>query len=450
MTTISRLTALRVVRAAILLIVLGVPLHAQGKNPVILIPGLSGSELRHKVSGDRVWFKTFKSSSEDLRLPIAVDIVSIHDDLIPGDVLRKIKIGPFPVTDVYDDFIDAMRARGGYTEEKWDAPSEDGAEDSLYVFPYDWRLDNVVNARRLVKSVADLKARLKKPDLKFDIVAHSMGGIIARYAAMYGDVELPAGNAKPKPTWAGARYFDKIILIGTPHNGTPMALSTLVNGFTLGGIRIDLPFVEDSSKFTAFTIPTAYQLLPAPGTLRAFDDRLETVDIDLYDPKVWTKYGWNPIDDRDFADEFKLAERKIAPAYFAASLARAKRLHEAIDVAGKGPGVTFHAVGSDCKTAPDAILIYQNSEKWKTAFRPKGFTRRDGVKITDDELKKIMLGPGDEVVTRRSLEGAEVDSTKFICGEHNKLAANTMIQDYVIGLLTGKTVPQKPGVIARN
>lgn len=439
---------------AILLFVLGVPLFAQGKNPVILVPGLSGSELKHKISGERLWFKTFKSKSEDLRLPIAVDIASIHDDLIPGDVLRKIKIGPFPVTDVYDDFIDAMRLRGGYTEEKWDAPSDGGAQDSLYVFSYDWRLDNVANARRLVKSVESLKALLKKPDLQFDIVAHSMGGIIARFAVMYGDADLPAGSRAPRPTWAGAKHFERIVLMGTPNEGTTTALSSFVNGFTLGGVRIDLPFVQDTSRFTVFTIPAAYQLLPAPGTLRAFDDRLEPITIDLYDPKIWEKYGWNPIDDNDFADEFKLPERKIAPAFFLAALERAKRLYEALAAPGKNAGVSFHLVGSDCKTGLDAIVIYRDGKKdeWKTIFRPKTFTRSDGTKITDVELKKIMVAPGDEVVTRRSLEPEArwAESTKFICGEHNKLAANTMVQDYIIGLLTGRTVPAKPAIIARN
>jgi hypothetical protein len=296
-----------------------------------------------------------------------------------------------------------------------------------------------------VRSVEHLKVRLKKPELKFDLVCHSMGGIIARYAAMYGDVDVLDGTEKLQPTWAGARHFDKIILLGSPFRGTPTALSTLVNGFTLGGVRIDLPFVQDTSRFTAFTIPTAYQLLPAPGALRAYNDRLEPFDIDLYDPKVWTKYGWNPIDDKDFAKEFKGDAVKTAPTFFAAALTRARRLYEALAAPAKDRSVSFHVVASDCKTAPDAIVVYRSDNTWKTLFRPKGFTRADGVKIRDDELKKVISAPGDDVVSRRSVEGAgEVDSIKFICGEHYKLAASTMIQDHILGLLSGRIVPVKP------
>jgi len=54
------------------------------------------------------------------------------------------------------------------------------------------------------------------------------------------------------------------------------------------------------------------------------------LDVDIYDTKVWTKYGWNAINDKRFANEFTPAERRTASAYFAAVLLRAKRLHEAL------------------------------------------------------------------------------------------------------------------------
>ncbi len=44
-----------------------------------------------------------------------------------------------------------------------------------------------------VRRIERLKTKLQRPDLKFNVVAHSMGGLIARYAAMYGDADLPDG-----------------------------------------------------------------------------------------------------------------------------------------------------------------------------------------------------------------------------------------------------------------
>ena len=133
-----------------------------------------------------------------------------------------------------------------------------------------------------------------------------MGGIIARYAAMYGDADLPAGNTKPQPTWAGAKLFDKVILIATPNEGAALALSSLVEGFTISGMRIDMPFLHDTSKFTLFTLPSVYQLLPAPGTFRVFDEKLRPIDLSTFTTQEsGSKFGWNAMDDKDFAQEFK-------------------------------------------------------------------------------------------------------------------------------------------------
>lgn len=447
-------SAIFVVRTAVVLCALAFSLAAQGKNPVILIPGLTGSELIDKKSGDKIWIRAFKSKNEDLRLPISADPVKAGDGLIPGDIVRNIKVGPFEVADFYEKFIEAMEVRGGYHEEKWSEPSADGSHDSLYVFPYDWRLDIVTNAQRLVTDVEELKRKLKSPDIKFDIVGHSMGGLIARYAAMYGKADLPSGNRKAVPTWAGERHFDKVILLATPNEGAAASLDAFIHGYSIKGFTLDLPFVTDTSRFTIFTCPSAYQLLPAPGTVKIYDDKLDAISVDIYDPKVWSKYGWNPMTDSNFVSQFSAAERKAAPVFFEAALERAKHFHQALAAAkGNSGDITFHSVGSDCKTALDAVLLYRDekNDKWRTLFRPKGFTRSDGHKITDDDLRSIMIAPGDGTVTRRSFEMqtqgemlkvasvAGSKTTQFFCESHSKLAANSRVQDHIISLLGSNT-----------
>src|SRR5688500_11968383 len=89
-------------RTALLALALSFSLCAQGKSPYILIGGLSGSELLHKETGERTWFKAIRSKTEDLRLPITDAVEKNQDSLIPGDLLRIVKVGPFPVTDVYE------------------------------------------------------------------------------------------------------------------------------------------------------------------------------------------------------------------------------------------------------------------------------------------------------------------------------------------------------------
>lgn len=451
---------LGVVWATFFICALGLSLFAQGKDPVILIPGLAGSELRHKDTGEKVWDKVLRRKSEDLRLPISADLSKNRDKLIAGDIIRKVKLGFIPIADVYGGFIKAMEKRGGYHEEKWESPSENAHQDSLYVFAYDWRLDCVENARLLIRRIEDLKRQLNKPDLKFDIVAHSMGGLITRYAAMYGDADIP-DDGNPQPTWAGARHFDQIILMGTPNEGSALSLNMLLNGVVIGKFRVKLPFIHDTSKFMIFTIPSVYQLLPAPGTVRAYNDKLERVDLDIYDPQVWSEYGWNVIDDKDFIKKFNASERLIARDYFAAVLNRARRFHLALAAApASGGPVAFYVLGADCRTALDSFVLYRDAKanKWNTLFTASGFKRPDGENVTRDALKKVLFAAGDGIVTRRSLEGtgrsAAVTpntpvSHTFICGEHITLATGGRVQDHIIDVLKekGRTAP---GNIALN
>ena len=66
---------------------------------------------------------------------------------------------------------------------------------------------------------------------RFDIVAHSMGGLVARYYLRYGATDLPEDGSLPPVTWAGAQEVDRLILVGTPNLGSMDALKNLVLGF---------------------------------------------------------------------------------------------------------------------------------------------------------------------------------------------------------------------------
>lgn len=435
-----------------------VPQLPQGKLPVIIIPGLIGSELINKDTNDVVWFGLRRAKTDDLRLPISTNIAANRDNLIPRDILRSVKLFKFlPETEIYERLANTLETTGGYTEGKWDAPTETGYQDTYYVFPYDWRRDNVENARLLIRRIDELKVKLKKPNLKFNIIAHSMGGIIARYAARYGDADLPNGAQKPRLTWAGAKDINKIFLLGTPNEGSISALNSLINGLgLLSASRLNLPFIQDLSKYDVFTIPAAYQLLPHTGTVRAFDENLKPLKIDIYNPLVWEKYGWTAYSDPDFAKEFSETEQRNAKQYFRAVLNRAKRLQEALDsgIGVKSP-VSLYFLGSDCKPTLDAMIIYRDAKKnrWETLFRPESFKRGNGTKVSAAETEKLFYADGDSVVTKRSFLSLDAVKPKrgvkqqtafpakdisFVCEVHNKLTGNAKIQTDLLGVLSGK------------
>jgi len=427
-----------------------------GKPPVIVIPGLIGSELVNKNTNETVWFDLARSKDDDLRLPISPNLAANKDNLIAGDILRNVKYLKFlPETEIYQSIADSLKLPGEYTEGNWDTPTEMGFQDTYYVYPYDWRRDNVENARLLIEKIDALKLKLKRPNLKFNIVAHSMGGLIARYAAMYGNADLPTGTRRIAPTWAGSKSIGKIFLVGTPNEGSINSLSGLINGF--GITRLNLPFVQSITKFDMFTIPAVYQLLPTSGTLRAFDENLKPLQIDLYNPATWEKYGWAVYNDPKFEKEFSESEQRTAKEYFRVVLNRAKRFHDAIDanIAAKPP-VAMYIIGSDCKPTLDGVVIIRNAkkDKWRTILTADGFKTGDGTKVSAKEIENILYTLGDGVVAQRSLltsslrgarmqsdgfkEALRVSGTSFICETHNKLLSNAEVQKELFADLVSK------------
>lgn len=428
----------------------------KGRLPVIVIPGLIGSELFNKDTKNKVWFSLRRAKDDDLRLPISPDLKANRDSLVVGDILRKFKILPLtPDIEIYQKLVDSLQA-DGYTEGKIDAPEANGFEDTFYVFPYDWRLDNVENAQLLLQKMDEIRIKLNRPDLKFNIVAHSMGGLIARYAALYGDADLT--EVKPHPTWRGASYINSLSLIATPNGGTTSALNSFLKGFSLfGGGKLNIPFIQKITKFDIFTIPSIYQLLPHAGAVHAFDDHLRPLKIDIYDPAVWEKYGWAAYTDEDFNKKFEPAEQEQAKAYFRAVLHRAKLFQAALDAkpAIKSPIPTYY-LGSECKPTPNGFIIRRDAKKarWETEFGSPSFTRADGTKVSDKQTRRLLESPGDGVVPESSLvysyiklgrlqnprSDVLINDVTISCDEHNRLTGNVAIDKNLVSIL-GSSIP---------
>ena len=418
------------------------------KDPVIVIPGITGSDLWNKKTNKEAWFKFTRPKDDDIRLPMSANLAANRDLLETRDIIRSVKLASFlPEIEIYEKLIYALETRGGYREAKWDNPGKNGHQDTFYVFPYDWRRDNVENARLLIRKVAALKSKLKKPNLKFNIVAHSMGGLISRYAAMYGDSDIPSGPMQP--TWAGAKNFNKIFLLGTPNDGSILALRALLHGQTITGTAIPLPNLQTFSRFDAFTAPSLFQLLPTNGGLVVYDENFKPLKLDVYDPNTWDEYDWSIWEDEDFNEEYTEEERRNAKPYFVAALQRAKRFQEAIRAFRPGNiPIGFYLIGGDCKDTPAAAVMLwdEKNKRWETMIRPRSFTRTDGTRISEADVKAKLSAKGDGTVTLQSLvddlaplETREkylpVAGGMFQCEDHTRLVTSSEIQDKLLGLL---------------
>lgn len=452
---------------------------------MIIIPGITGSQLVNPKSDKSVWFSLKRDKDDDIRLPMTSPVLSRNrDGLRVKDIIREVKVPVLPDIEVYQSLLDALKEKG-YTEAQWSKPQ---ATDVFYVFAYDWRRDNVENAHLLISRIEAVKRTLRRNSLKFDVIAHSMGGLVARYAAMYGRGDLPPARTPPRPSWIGAKHFNKIMMFGTPNEGSFDAFEVLHEGYPIVAGR-RLPLIDDFRPEDVFTSPAIFQLLPREAGSGILDENLQPMNVDVFDPANWEKYGWGAIGDPKFLsklrDAAQLAKKnpEIKPerpkkdaglddrlisrttyaqvrAYLASVLGRAKRFHEALAVPMQSAPVQFHMYGGNCApTLNGAVLIHDDKKnKWETIFSARDIKGANGTEFKKEDVKAKIFSDGDGRVTIRSLLTTSeingnghapeaktlfpVTSSFLGCGSHTKLFLDKPIQDSFLSTLVVETQAQ--------
>ncbi len=97
-----------------------------------------------------------------------------------------------PILHTYDNLLGALR-QTGYVDGQ-----------TLFVFPYDWKISNVLTAQYLRDRLAEIRGICSCT--KIDIIAHSMGGLIVRQYISFDDY---------------ANDIDQVVFLGVPHRGAP-------------------------------------------------------------------------------------------------------------------------------------------------------------------------------------------------------------------------------------
>ncbi len=325
------------------------------RNPVIVIHGFQGANLINSKTGENLWGQ-FKSSdvilgnNDKLRqlahpMKKGVKIDELSDDVVPNGILKKLQVTIMGITVeaiAYDSLIETLIS-GGYQPET--KPLATGKNfNTLFEFAYDWRRDLPYNARVLDKYIKEKKKYLqnqyeklygvKNFDVQFNIIAHSMGGLLSRYYLRYGAANLPEDGSIPKITWAGSKHLDTVIIAGTPNAGYLDTFLEMLRG-------------AKALNFTPAalgTLPTYYQMLPAPSTASIlYSGSNEPVDV--FNPKVWVDMKWGimaPEEDdtlKILLPDAKTKEerRSIALDHLTKCLARAKQFIATMKVKASPP-----------------------------------------------------------------------------------------------------------------
>jgi hypothetical protein len=378
--------------------------HGPERNPVIVIPGLTGSNLVDQTTGRVVWgtLGGDAAAPDDpdgarlIALPMrkGASLRELTDTVRSDGVLDRlrVKILGIPINlDAYYYILEALGV-GGYREESRALSAGIDWESqhfTCFQFDYDWRRDNVENAQRLQRFIEEKRAYVqreleqrfgsRREDLRFDVVSHSMGGLLLRYYLRFGGADLPDDGSLPEITWAGAADIERAILVATPNAGTIESLINLVEGKGYG------PF-PDYSPALLGTFPSGYQMLPRGRHAMILEEGRPVPD--LFDPALWRRMKWGlaaPDAEEDLAwllpDEEPAARRRIALDHQAKVLERARRFTAALDQPARTPdNLEIYLVAGDAIPTP----------------RTAAFDPRRG------KLETLEFEPGDGKVLRSS------------------------------------------------
>jgi hypothetical protein len=426
--------------------------HGSDRNPVIVIPGILGSRLVDSKSNRVVW-GAFAGDYADPRDPEGARLVALpmalgtplgalKDDVVPDGVLRSLTIEVLGLPIELGAYVEILRTLGvgGYRDQGLAAVDYGEEHFTCFQFDYDWRRDNVENARRfhefLLEKRAYVQGELKKrygvdkQDLKFDVVAHSMGGLVLRYYLAYGTRDLPADGSVPEATWEGARYVDRAIIVGTPNAGSARALVELVEGEKFA------PILPEYSPALLGTMPSVYQLLPRARHGCAVEAGTKRIE-DLYDPALWERMRWGlaaPAQDellRALLPDVAAPEerRRIALDHLKKCLDRAKAFAAALDApAAPPPGLELFLVAGDALPTPAVIDVDPQTGAVSVAESAAG----DGTVLRTSALLDERMGKDWQPWVRTPIRW---DQVTFLSAGHLALTKDAAFTNNVLYIL---------------
>ena len=206
-----------------------VPLN---KEPVIIVPGILGSYLNRVLDNQEVWV-------DGAALLISRDdnyLDELKFDTSGNEIINM------NATGIIESVLGAAQY-GNLIQKFKDDDYQLGID--LFLFYYDWRLDIELSSLGL-DSVIN-QAIAQSPTGKVNIIAHSMGGLVAKdYLMRNGDASV-----------------NKLIFAGTPHLGAPKAFNALNYGDDFDLKFIGLGLNKNKAKDIAQNMPAVYELLPS-------------------------------------------------------------------------------------------------------------------------------------------------------------------------------------------
>lgn len=340
-----------------------------GQLPIVmLLPGISGTHL--KVGGRRVWIDLLRLARGGVGR-LAIDKSNVEPDELIGRY--------------YGDLF-------RFLEESHE----------VRAWPYDWRR-SILETGRLFAH--DLGVALDETERAVRIVAHSMGGLVAR-TALALDAELQQRFQ--------AREGSRLVMLGTPNGGSfsiPMLLlgrNRLMQYLAL----VDLKASAADQLKVVSAWPGALQMLP-----RTAPDHDTTAGLDLF-----TAAGWTALAEADGGKGWKEPHDEV--------LDEARRFRAVLDAATVDPERMVYVAGQ--ADTYDAIEI----------GKARGKGERIRFRVTPEGDGQVLWKTGIPEGVRAWYSGAA----------HGDLARHRPAFPAILDLLQRGTtdhLPQTPPVVQR-
>jgi pimeloyl-ACP methyl ester carboxylesterase len=324
-------------------------------------------------------------------------------------------------------------------------------------YPYDWRYDvgDVVKNGTLVAEATGTPTRVYLSDLvqqlastsptgKVTIIGHSNGGLVAKALG----VELQKAGKLP--------LVDRVIMVGTPQLGTPLAIGTLLHGDDQALVN-GLIARSDTVRAASLTMPGPYDLLPSSAYFNKVHTPVVSFANDALDTAYRARYGTDISSSTKFTEFLTNARNSRnapavndleTPAILSTTyINKARTTHDALDSWIPPASLPLISIAGWGQPTPGQYKYSSQPSRWNCPLLQLLLLQcGSGAKLVHPSIK---TGDGDSVVVSPSATAAGqsmyLDTKNLnVPITHQSLLSAAAIQSQIVDSMKGvsTTEPQ--------
>lgn len=369
------------------------PVAATEDEVVVLVPGITGVQLREKDTGLLLWGNGRRLlSPRDGGAALLNPLGEPGRDVEAFAPIREIRLFGLrkPIYGPVLDLLGRGRRLGDLESPR--------PGDGVFAFSYDWRQSNVTSAQRLARLLAGVRDVQPKGRVAVALVCQSNGAHVCRYLAKYGGASLDDAEAGRGGIPPGVE-IRKVILVGTANGGSLRILREMNRGR-----RYLAPFGRRLRPEALFTFASLYQELPGYRRDLFVGPDGQGIEADLFDAATWERYQWSIYGPEAARRLEQLPEELYGTpeerrAFLEQQLAEAQRVQALLRQDSPAFGrPSYYLIQNAYRETPGRALLVKEGGQWETYFTGDRRLKKR------EHLRALTSAPGDGHATVQSQE----------------------------------------------